>query len=320
MSSDLLTVNNFAAYYETLAGSVKAVDGVDFTVGKKEIFGIAGESGSGKSTLARAILRLLEPPAEIKHGEVMFGDTDLASIDEEALRGLRGSQITYIPQSSMNALNPVMKVGKQFADVILTHNKWSRAKTRELTERLLRLVGLSAGCADMYPHELSGGMRQRAVISISMILHPQLIVADEITTALDVVTQRGILQALTDVRDDFGASIISITHDLAVHAEIADRLLVMYAGKVAEIGAINELFDDPLHPYSQVLVASIPSIEDRKVLKELVGRPPNLIDPPSGCRFHPRCPKALEICSKVEPPMVTQSERRFVSCHLYGET
>ena len=318
MNADVLTVKNLAAYYETLAGSVKAVDGVNFSVQKKEIFGIAGESGSGKSTLARAITRLLEPPAEIKEGQVLFGDKDLAAMDEEDIRALRGSQLTYIPQSSMNALNPVMKVGSQFSDVILTHNKWSRAKTRELTEKLLRLVGLSAGCADMYPHELSGGMRQRAVISISMILNPRLIVADEITTALDVVTQRGILQALTDIRDDFGASIISITHDLAVHAEIADRLLVMYAGKVSEIGGINELFHDPLHPYSEVLVASIPTIEDRRELKGLIGRPPNLMNPPSGCRFHPRCPKVMDICSKEEPVMKEQETGRFVACHLYG--
>ena len=179
MSAGVLTVKNLAAYYEIIAGSVKAADGVSFTVNKKEIFGIAGESGSGKSTLARAILRVLEPPAEIKHGEVMFEDTDLVLLDEDAIRGLRGSQLTYIPQSSMNALNPVMKIGRQFADVILTHNRWPRAKVREHTERLLRRVGLSARCADMFPHEMSGGMRQRAVISISMILHPRLIVADD---------------------------------------------------------------------------------------------------------------------------------------------
>ena len=320
MSNGVLMVNNLAAYYETIAGSVKAVDGVSFTVNKKEIFGIAGESGSGKSTLARAILKLHEPPAEIKHGEVMFEDTDLVQMDEDAIRGLRGSQMTYIPQSSMNALNPVTKIGRQFADVILTHNKWPRAKVRELTAKLLGRVGLSARCADMFPHELSGGMRQRAVISISMILSPRLIVADEITTALDVVTQRGILQALTDIRDEFDASIISITHDLAVHAEIADRLLVMYAGKVAEIGGIIELFNDPLHPYSEVLVASIPSIEDRRELKGLVGRPPNLMEPPSGCRFHPRCPKVMDICSKTEPAMIPHGEGRFVACHLHGET
>ncbi len=318
MTAPLLKVEDLRAYYRTRRGPIKAVDGVDLAVSPGEIFGIAGESGCGKSTLAKAMLRLQKPPAYIAGGSVRFGDTDIMELSEEALRRLRGGSLAYIPQSSMNALNPVMRVRDQIVDGIAAHESFSGEEMRERADRLLDSVGLPDRSGRMYPHELSGGMKQRAVIAIAIALGPKLVVADEPTTALDVVTQRGIVQALAGIKDRLGTSIILISHDLAVHAEIVDNLLVMYAGKVAEIGSVYDLFEDPLHPYSQVLAAAIPSIEERREIKGLAGQPPNLLTPPPGCRFEPRCPKAMPICKTKEPPLIEVAPGRRVACLLYG--
>ena len=317
MSAPLLDVENLEAYYRTAAGDVRAVDGVSLRVEESEIFGIAGESGCGKSTLSKAILRLLQQPAYVHGGKVCFDGRDLLRLDDQDLRRIRGSQLAYIPQSSMNSLNPVINIEKQMMDVILTHENETEDGARTRVKALLRLVGLSERCARMYPHELSGGMKQRVIISIAITLNPKLIVADEPTTALDVVTQRGILQALVGIKHEFGASIMLITHDMAVHAEIADRLLVMYAGKVAEVANVRDIFNDPLHPYSEVLVAAIPSIEERREIKGVPGRPPSLLDPPTGCRFNPRCPRAMKVCGIEEPALREIRPGRFVACHLH---
>mgnify|MGYP005841579107 CR=1 FL=1 len=318
MTAPLMEAQGLKAYYRSLRGAVRAVDGVDLAVQPGEVFGIAGESGCGKSTLARAMLRLLKPPSYIAGGSVRFDGTDLLALREEAIRRLRGSAFAYIPQSSMNALNPVMRVRDQIVDTIAAHSNTPAEQARLRAEELLATVGLPQRVARMYPHELSGGMKQRTVIAIAIALGPRLIVADEPTTALDVVTQRGIVQALADIKDRLGTAIVLISHDLAVHAEIVDRLLVMYAGKVAEIGSVYDLFEDPLHPYSQVLAAAIPSIEERREIKGLAGQPPNLLTPPPGCRFQPRCPKALPICAANEPVLREVAPGRQVACLLYG--
>jgi len=314
----LMDVRGLKAYYRTLRGSVRAVDDVHLAIKPGEVFGIAGESGCGKSTLAKGMLRLLKPPSYIAGGSVVFDGTDIVSLGDEALRRLRGSALSYIPQSSMNALNPVMRVRDQIADAITAHSGASADKARQRAEDLLTVVGLPRRVSRMYPHELSGGMKQRVVIAIAIALGPRLVVADEPTTALDVVTQRGIVQALGDIRDQFGTAIVLISHDLAVHAEIVDRLLVMYAGKVAEVGSVYDLFENPLHPYSQVLAAAIPSIEARREIKGLAGQPPNLLNPPVGCRFAPRCPKVMPECKNEEPQLREVEPGRQVACLLYG--
>jgi len=319
MSEQLLEIKDLKAYYKTPVGVVKAVDGVSLTIKREEIFGIAGESGCGKSTLAKAALRLLKPPGYIHEGNILFEGVDLMHLDRERLRKIRWSKISYIPQSSMNSLNPVMRIGDQIVDAILAHENWPREKAEERAMELIKVVGLPERCIRMYPHELSGGMKQRVIIASSIALNPKLIVADEPTTALDVIVQRGVLQTLYEIKNSLGASIMLITHDMAVHAEIDDRLMVMYAGKVAESGSIYDIFEDPLHPYSEILMSSIPTIGERKEIKGISGRPPSLLNPPKGCRFHPRCPRAMEICRQEEPILKEVSPGRFVACHLYEE-
>ena len=319
MSEKLLEVKGLKAYYRTRGNPVRAVDDVSFYVRHDEIFGIAGESGCGKSTLALAITRLLKPPGYIEGGEVLYNGINLVELDEEELRRIRWKEISYIPQSSMNALNPVKNVKDQIADAIKAHEE--HVEDEEIDERieeLLTSVGLAPEVARMYPHELSGGMRQRVIIAMSIALNPRLIIADEPTTALDVVVQRGIIQLLEDVKERLKSSIILITHDMAVHAELVDRLAVMYAGKIVEIGDVKAAFRDPLHPYAKALIEAIPSIKGRKMLKGLPGFPPDLRNPPPGCRFAPRCPYAMDVCRRVEPRLIKISDR-YVACHLYGE-
>ena len=318
MPDTLLDVRNLIAYYMTPTAPVRAVDNVSFNVTEKEILGIAGESGCGKSTLAYSILRLLKPPGYIRGGEVLFKGSDLLKIKEEDLRRIRWKHISYIPQSSMNALNPVMRIEEQIGDAIRNHEKVSKGELRKRIEDLLVSVGLSPSVAHMYPHELSGGMRQRVVIAMAMALNPELIIADEPTTALDVVVQRGILQLLRDIRSKLKASVIMITHDMAAQAQIVDRLAIMYAGKIVEIGDANDLFNDPLHPYSRALISAIPSISEKKKLKGVPGFPPDLRSPPPGCRFYPRCPHRIPgKCNVDEPRLIEVKNDRLVACHLY---
>ena len=320
--SSILRVKDLKAYYETSSGKVvRAVDGVSFSVLRNEIFGIAGESGCGKSTLALAITRLLRPPGYIADGEIFFDDINLLKLKSEELRRIRWRRISYIPQSSMNALNPVLRIKNQIIDVIKEHEKIKNEEAGRLegyVKELLASVGLSPQVANMFPHELSGGMRQRAIIAMAIALRPELLIADEPTTALDVVVQRGILQLLSEIRGKYGTSIMLITHDMAVHAEIVDRLAIMYAGKIVEIGDVRSIFKDPLHPYTQVLIKSIPSVEEKRRLAGIKGLPPDLKSPPPGCRFHPRCPYKSRLCETAEPPLREVRAGRYVACHLYG--
>ena len=284
--------------------------------------GIAGESGCGKSTLASAIMRLLKPPGYIKEGEVLFMGQDLLKLDEEELRKIRWKHISYIPQGSMNSLNPVMKIEEQIADAIKTHEgDVSEGELKKRVSELLLSVGLAPEVAKMYPHELSGGMRQRVIIAMAIALTPELVIADEPTTALDVVVQRGIVQLLRHIRDKFGSSIIIITHDIAILAEIVDKIAIMYAGKIVEIGDVFSLFKRPLHPYTQALISAIPSIKEKKELHGISGFPPDLRSPPPGCRFHPRCPYIMRgRCDVREPELIEVMPGRLVACHLYGES
>lgn len=314
-------MNDLFAFYESPRGVIRAVDGVNFRVSENEVFGICGESGCGKSTLARAILRLLKYPGYIKSGEIIFENTDLVKLDEEKLRRIRWEKISYIPQSSMNALNPVKRIFDQFFDLMNDHRgrNIKKSEARQKIRDLLESVGLSPEVANMYPCELSGGMRQRVIIAMSIALAPSLIIADEPTTALDVIVQRGIIQLLKDIKDKLNASLILISHDMAVQAQISDKIAVMYAGKIVEIGKVNEVFHKPLHPYTKALISAVPVIKSDKAIAGIPGRPPSLRDPPPGCRFHPRCPNAIQgKCDAKEPMLIEIGNDRVVACHIYG--
>ena len=266
---DILQISDLTVRYSSRPGTPAAVDGVDLAVRRGEILGVAGESGSGKSTLAVALLRLLKRPGRVTGGSILFRPRDSAEVDllrvgDKTLRGLRWRNLAYLPQGSMNSLNPVARIRDQFADVIVEHAPQRRGELAELVPRLLGTVGLPARVGGMYPHELSGGMRQRVLMAICIALEPDLIIADEPTTALDVTIQRVILQTLSDLRNDFGVTLILISHDMGVHAQLADRVAVMYEGRIVEVGDTRQIFKDPQDPYTRALIESIPTIEERK--------------------------------------------------------
>jgi peptide/nickel transport system ATP-binding protein len=261
----LLQVNDLHVHYRSTRGDVKAVNGVSFGVRRGEILGIAGESGSGKSTLAVALLRLLKPPGYVKDGEILFHPSgeepvDLLTVDERRLRSLRWRTLSYLPQGSMNSMNPVMRVADQFRDVIVEHSSRTKAEIDATIPRLLGQVGLEPHVARMYPHELSGGMKQRVLMAICVALEPDLVIADEPTTALDVTIQRVILQSLADLREEFGVTLVVISHDMGVHAQLCDRVAVMYEGDVVEVGDVHQVFHRPQHEYTRSLIESIPRI------------------------------------------------------------
>jgi peptide/nickel transport system ATP-binding protein len=315
----LLKIEGLTVAYESDSKRLLAVNNVDLEIFQGEIFGLAGESACGKTTLANSILRLIKPPGRIISGRVIFDGIDLLSLGEEDLRRIRWEKIAYIPQASMNALNPVMRIYDQIVDVVRAHRKdFPEEEIRRRAEELFVSVGLAPEVLKMYPHELSGGMRQRVIIAMSLFLNPKLLIADEPTTALDVVVQRGILQLLRDINKKFGTTILLITHDMAVHAQIVDRLAIMYAGKIVEVGPVKDIFEKPLHPYTQLLIASIPRAGEKRRLAGIPGLPPDLRNPPPGCMFHPRCPLRIQgKCERVEPALRQVSNERKVACHLY---
>ncbi len=317
-SDVVLDVRNLKVYYATPTGNVRAVDDVSFQVYDSEIVGLVGESGCGKTTTAMAILRLVQPPGRITGGQILLDGIDLATIQGADLRDVRWNKMALIPQGAMNSLNPVMRIHKQIADAIQTHE--GRKPAKELKERIINLlatVGLPSRVYSMYPHELSGGMKQRACIAMAIALHPAIVIADEPTSALDVVVQRVVGETLLDVKERLGVSMIVIGHDMGLMAQLVDRLAVMYAGRMVEISPVETVFDEPLHPYTQLLIESIPSIKERKPLKLTEGLTHDLRNPPPGCIFQLRCPHVTDICREVNPPMRELRTRHFVACHLY---
>jgi peptide/nickel transport system ATP-binding protein len=309
----LLEVNDLAVYYNSLWGVYKVLDGVSLSINDGEVLGIAGESGSGKSTLAEGVLNLVRPPGFVAKGRVLFKGKNLLSLNPKELREIRWKEIAYIPQGSMNSLNPVLKIGDQIADAMLDHGLKDNPKQH--VRRLLRFVGLSEDVAEKYPHELSGGMKQRVVIAMATALNPSLIVADEPTTALDIVSQKQVIMELIKLNREYKTAIMFISHDLSIHAQIADRLVMMYAGKIVEVDQTLGIFEKPLHPYTKMLIDSIPKLG--KELKGIPGLAPSALNWPTGCRFHPRCPIADDYCTKVEPELKPKadSQEARVACH-----
>jgi len=317
---ELLKVENLKMYYETLRGYVRAVDDVSFNLNRGEALGLAGESGCGKTSSALAILRLLPRNGKILGGNVFFEGMDLLKMDDEEFRKkIRWKKISVIFQGAMNALNPVMKIGDQITEAILTHEKVSSKEALERAEKLLDLVGIGAERVDRYPHELSGGMKQRTMIAMALACNPDLVIADEPTTALDVIIQAQVLKAMVELREKLSLSMLMISHDLSMIAETCDKIAIMYAGKIVEYGNVVDVFKEPLHPYTQKLIKAFPSVIGPKgELTSIAGFPPDLIKPPSGCRFHPRCPYATEKCKREEPKLGSSGKEHYVACHIIG--
>ena len=304
--SAALDVNDLGVSYFTTSGEIKAADGVSFSILPGKRMGLVGESGSGKTTTALALMRLIKPPGRITKGSAVIDGIDLLSLSEEEMRTAKLSQIALVPQGAMNSLNPVAKVKNQIIDGLRDHDaQHSASQYRELVTELLDKVGLNRQVGDMYPHELSGGMKQRVTIAIAISMGPKVIIADEPTSALDVVVQRQIMETLAELQDELGAAILLIGHDIGLMAQFVDTLGVMYAGRLVETGTLRQLLSEPKHPYTQMLIDSLPSLErkDRKRgdLRGIPGTAPSLYALPSGCPFHPRCPQAMDICPSEEP-------------------
>ncbi len=316
-----LQVRDLHVYFHTAAGAVKAVNGVNFALKKGERFGLVGESGSGKSTIALSLLRLIKPPGRIEGGQVFLNGVDLVSLTEEEMRRKRLDEIALVAQGAMNSLNPVRRIRDQFMLAFQDHGiDVKRSGINDHIGDLLSRVGLSRDVADMFPHELSGGMKQRVCIALAISLSPSVIIADEPTSALDVVVQWQVMDTLRRVQEDLGASVILIGHDMGLMAQFVDRLGVMYAGRLVEIAKVKDMFGDPLHPYGQMLIASLPSLEVKQDrLQGIPGITPSLLNPPSGCPFHTRCPKMMEHCKTVTPVLQEVREDHWVACHLYEE-
>ncbi|HEY9152122.1 MAG TPA: ABC transporter ATP-binding protein [Anaerolineales bacterium] len=320
----LLEVKNLKTHFFTEDGVVHAVDGVDFVVYPGEILGLVGESGCGKSVTSLSVMRLIAPPGKVLEGEILLDGTDLLKLPENEMMKVRGNRISMIFQQPQTALNPVFKVGDQIAEVLSIHQDFGKEAGRKRAVELLKMVGIPEAerRAEAFPHELSGGMAQRVMIAMALACVPELLIADEPTTALDVTIQAQILDLILAMRKDLGTSVILITHDLGVIAEMAERVAVMYAGEIVEQAEVGELFDNPLHPYTQGLIGSIPILGKIKERLDVIpGNVPNLIDPKPGCRFAPRCvarvKHGLEICGEADPQLIEVKPGHLVRCWLY---
>src|SRR5947199_5180939 len=321
----LLDVKDLKTYFRTDDGIVKAVDGVSFSVEKGRTLGIVGESGSGKSVTCLTIMGLNAKRNTITTGEAIFKDQDLLGMSMRRLRQIRGNDIAMIFQDPMTSLNPVHKIGNQLTEAVLLHQDVTKKQARAQALELLKAVGIPRAerRVDDYPHQFSGGMRQRVMIAMALINDPDLLIADEPTTALDVTTQAQILSLIEKLQEEFGSAVIMITHDLGVVAEIADDVVVMYAAEVAEKGHVTQIFKKPPHPYTWGLMGSLPRLDaDVERLVQIQGQPPSMLRPPSGCRFHPRCPYVMPICKEVDPALapVSDDPGHLQSCHLDEET
>ncbi len=318
MSGEVLQVEDLHVHYETDAGLVRAAQGVTFSLRRGERLGLVGESGSGKSTTVLALLRMIKSPGVIAGGKVVLDGVDLLSLSEAQMRAHRFANISLIPQGAMNSLNPVMRIRRQIEDVVKYHDRNSPIRqSRERIRQLLDSVGLAPEVADVYPHELSGGMKQRVCIAMGIALEPKVIVADEPTSALDVVVQRQVMETLGAVQEKINAGLILVGHDMGLMAQFVNTIGVMYAGRLVELRPVEEIFENPLHPYTQMLISSLPSLEGKRQFKGIPGITPSLLKPPPGCAFHPRCPQAMAECSQIAPVLQTVAPGEQVSCHLY---
>lgn len=314
----LLSAEDLRLYFRTTKGPVRAVDGVTFELAQNRALTILGESGSGKSSLARALLRLLPRNVHLYTGRLFVDGLDVMSLDDERFRReMRWVRISLVPQAAMNALNPVVKVGDQVAEPLVIHRGLAQGTALARAREILRRVGLPADFLERYPFELSGGMRQRAALAMALVTDPDLVILDEPTSALDVLTQANIMNVLKQIRRDLRTSFILITHDVAASSELADEVAVMYAGQIVELSDAARFYREPLHPYSQKLMASVPRLRDDKKLEFIPGEPPSLVSPPEGCRFAPRCPLRFEKCDE-RPPLIETGDGRRVRCWLYG--
>ena len=318
MNSIILRVRGLRVHYHTRQGAVRAVNDVSFDLHAGERLGLVGESGSGKSTAAHALMRLIRPPGKIEGGEVLLDGLSLLELPDERMRQIRLAEIALVSQGAMNSLNPVAPVRRQIEDALRDHGvKMSSRERAEWIGGLMERVGLPRRAADMYPHELSGGMKQRVCIAIAICMKPKVIIADEPTSALDVVVQHEVMETLEKLRAELGASVILIGHDMGLMAQAVDRLGVMYAGDLIETGTIPDLFSEPLHPYTKLLMASLPTLEHKIAAKGIPGLMPSLLNKPHGCPFHPRCPAAFDRCRVDEPKLETVRPNHSVACHLY---
>ncbi|MFL7792134.1 MAG: ABC transporter ATP-binding protein [Anaerolineae bacterium] len=315
----LLSLRNLSVEYPTRAGILQGVSNVDLDIQKGEVLGLVGESGCGKSTMGRAIMRLIQPPGTIAGGQIIFDGQDLMALDQETMRDLRGRRISLIFQDPMTSLNPVQRVVDHIAEAIWVHEgKSSKEATRARAAEMVDRLGITHERLDDFPHQLSGGMRQRVMIGLALALKADLIIADEPTTSLDVIVEAQFLDLLKELQHDYGLTILLITHNIGVVAEIADRVAVMYAARLMELAKAQTLFDKPLHPYTQALLASVPNIKlvgDN--LEIMSGSPPDLITPPPGCRFHPRCAHAFERCAQEAPPFAQVHPGHYAACWLH---
>jgi len=316
----VLRVEGLEVTYYTDLGRARALDDVSFTLSAGQKLGMVGESGSGKSTLALAMMRMIKPPGRIEGGKVLVDGNDLMALDDEGMRKARLSRIAYIPQGAMNSLNPVTRIGAQMVDAVKSHvPRESRSAIEDRCAHALRSVDLDPSVFRMFAHELSGGMKQRVCIAIGILLQPKVIIADEPTSALDVVTQRQVMETIDKVQDEINAAVILIGHDMGLMAQFVDRVAVMYAGRLVETASVREMFTDPKHPYSQALISSLPSLENKGHFQGIPGLAPSLLRLPSGCAFHPRCPHGeQELQRSVRPEPITLPGGRTVTCHRYA--
>lgn len=316
--TSLLDVRGLSVEYAALAGRVRAVDDVTLTLEKGSTLGIVGESGCGKSTLGFSVLRMVPPPGRIIAGEIQLDGVDLLQQSEEAMRLVRGSQISMVFQDPMTSLDPLMRVRDHFLELFRTHEvNITKEDAVSRTTKVLDSLGIGGDRIDDYPHQFSGGMRQRVMIGLALALEPKLIIADEPTTALDVIVEAQVLELLKQLKQKYGLTLILITHNIGIVAEMADTVAVMYAGEVVEVGPTVSIFENPLHPYTKGLLESAPNVmHPEHSMRPIPGTPPDLLNPPSGCKFHPRCPRAFEPCPIREPTLMDR-DSRLVSCHLY---
>ena len=318
---NILEIKGLEITYEVEEGTVRAVNNIDISLGKGKTLGLVGETGAGKTTTALAVLRLVpDPPGVIKNGEIFLEGKNIFNYTEKDMELIRGDQVSMIFQDPMTSLNPVLTVGDQIAEVIMIHENLNKKQAYEKAKDMLELVGIPGDRAGEYPHQFSGGMKQRVVIAIALACNPKVLIADEPTTALDVTIQAQVLELMKNLRDKYGTSMILITHDLGVVAEVCDEVSIMYAGKIIEHGNLVDIFDNHKHPYTEGLFNSLPNIEDKgEPLKPIPGLVPDPSNLPSGCTFHPRCPYAKDICKEQVPEKICMNDTHTVSCLMYSE-